>query len=102
MFYSDPDITEFMRTLNINTPKHESTVFEVGQKYQFVDWFTNDDSVFEVVARCGDFVTLIEHVSDPKGDYDYKRIKKIQTSSNGDEYVVIYEYGCDEARIYAY
>ena len=89
-------------TFNIYTPQptleYEAKKFSIGQRYELADWSTDRVMLLEVVARTLSTVTLIEYVD----DQEYKRIKPIQNTEMGDEYVVIFDYGAYEAKVFAY
>ena len=87
---------------NIYTPQptleYEAKKFSISQRYELADWSTDRVMLFEVVARTASTITLIEYVD----DQEYKRIKPIKFTAMGDEYVVIFDYGAYEAKVFAY
>jgi len=76
-------------------------VFKIDDTYEFTDWFTGGVATLIVVARTDDTVTYLERRREIDGEYEHKRCKKIVKDAVGDEYFVMYEYGGDEARVYA-
>lgn len=75
--------------------------FEVGQQYEWVDWFTGGVSEYTVIERTSGRLVFGEYRHEIDGDYKMTEAFKILTDENGDEYLKMCEYKGEEGRLYA-
>jgi hypothetical protein len=81
----------------IRPNKKEPKQFEVGQKYESVCWFTGGIGLYTVKAKDNKSVTFGVGHHELDGDYEGEdETYKLKHDDNGNEYVVLYEYGGHE------
>ena len=76
--------------------------FRAGQQYDFTDWFTGGISRRKILSVEDGKVIYELECKEPDGVFIKTETSEIKTDTNGDEYLFIYEYEGNEARIYAY
>lgn len=71
--------------------------FEVGQEYESVCWFTAGVGLYTVKAKDTDSVTFSIGRHELDGDHECEdETYKLKHDDNGNEYIVLYEYGGHE------
>lgn len=76
-------------------------IFQEGNIYSFTDWFTGGQAKYRVAKRANGKIEF--GVEDYEIDGIHNRTEEfdILATVNGNEYVTVYEYHGEEARIYA-
>ncbi len=75
--------------------------FRKGGLYSFIDWFTGGHSIFEVASIGNGKIKFNIKGHEPDGFHERSEEFDLEVTVNGDQYVTVYEYHGEEARIYA-
>jgi len=75
--------------------------FRAGQVYDFMDWFTGGISRRKILSVNDNKVVYQLEQRELDGSFIKEETSEIKTDTNGEEYLFIYEYEGNEARIYA-
>ena len=75
--------------------------FAVGQAYEWTSWFTGGVSYLTVKEIKDGKLTFAEYRMEVDGEYTMEETFEILTDENGNEYVKMCEYRCEEGRLYA-
>lgn len=83
--------------VRFNEKKKQAKRFEVGQEYESVCWFTGGVGYYTVKAKDDKSVTFSIGRHELDGDHQCEdETYKLNHDDNGNEYIVLYEYGGHE------
>lgn len=75
--------------------------FEVGQKYNFICWFTGGNTLYTVEYRTQTKVSFKTVANEMDGVHEGIEEFEIDVDEFGNESILIYEYHGHKAQIYA-
>lgn len=75
--------------------------FEIGQKYEWTDWFTGGQKNLTVSKRSANSVTFKYVVWEADGIWENEEEFEIITDDNGNEMILMCEYHGKKGYVYA-
>lgn len=85
----------------IDEAKETKCVFEIGDEYDWVDWFTGGVSYYTVKDINGNKLTFSEYRREIDGEYEKEETFEIQTDDDGNQYIKMCEYYGEVGKLYA-